>query len=253
LPIAGAIARMVGSERTPLATDLNGRFVVSEVSPGEVEIELSQPEYEPRRCATTIPPAGGEVALSCTMTALPTAGSVRMTLRDQFGAAVAGARVQITGPSPLASVSDAAGELLAIGIVPGDYTARIEGDTHFIRLLRFSVEKRQQTLLEVALLRKPTVSDVQVKGTELRISKLTFEKDSAQLSPDAAGSLAELADFMLRDPMMRRVRIQGDGGETLALTRALTIKQRLVDAGVPDARLEAVAEPAKKLTITIVQ
>jgi outer membrane protein OmpA-like peptidoglycan-associated protein len=250
--IAGAIARLVGSERSALASDATGRFVVPGLPPGEVEVELSHPEYESRRCATSVPVSGGEVVLTCTMTALPTGGSLRMTLRDQFGAAVPNASVQVSGPSIATAISNAAGELLVTNLVPGDYGARIESAAHFVHLLRFSVEKRQQTVMEVALIRKPVVSDVQVQGQEIRLSKLKFEKDSAALAPDAAESLAELADYMLRDPATHRVRIQGDGGDTLALTRALAIKQRLVDAGVPDARIEAVAEPAKKVTITVV-
>jgi outer membrane protein OmpA-like peptidoglycan-associated protein len=252
-PIAGVIVRTVGSERTPLATNENGSFVAEGLAPGAVEFELSHPDYEPRRCATTIPATGGEFSLSCTLAPLPVSGSVKLSLHDQFGAAVSGARVQLTGPSTSSAVSDASGEVAALGLAPGDYTARIESDAHLIRVLRFAIDKRQQTRLEVALVRKPAAADVQLRGKEIRANKLKFAADSAELSPEAAQSVAELADMMLRDASMRRVRIQGDGGDALALTRALTIKQRLVDAGVPDSRLEAVAEPAKKVTITVIE
>lgn len=252
-PIAGAIVRVVGSERTPLATDENGRFVAEGLTPGGVELELTHPDYEARRCATMIPAAGGEFTLSCTLSALPATGSVKLSLHDQYGAAVTGARVQITGPSSVAAVSDPSGAVSVPGLAPGDYSARIESDLHLIRVLRFSVGKRQETQLEVALLRKSAAPDVQVRGKEIRTNKLKFAADSAELSPEAAQSVAELADLMLRDATLRRVRIQGDGGDALALTRALTIKQRLVDAGVPDTRLEAVAEPAKKVTLTVIE
>ena len=252
-PITGAVVRIVGSERTPLATDESGRFVAEGLAPGGVEFELSHADYEPRRCATTIPATGGEFVLSCTLAQLPVSGGVKLSLHDQFGAAVSGARVQFTGPSASAAVSDPAGDVVALGLAPGEYTARIESDAHLIRVLRFTIDKRQQTRLEAALLRKPAASDVQLRGKEIRANKLKFAADSAELSPDAAQSVAELADLMLRDASLRRVRIQGDGGDALALTRALTIKQRLVDAGVPDTRLEAVAEPAKKVTITVIE
>jgi outer membrane protein OmpA-like peptidoglycan-associated protein len=252
-PIAGAIVRIVGSERTRLATDESGRFVAEGLAPGGVELELSHADYEPRRCATIIPPTGGEFTLSCTLAALPLTGSVKLSLHDQYGAAVGGARVQITGPNSSAAVSDPNGEASALGLPAGDYTARIESDLHLLRVLRFAVDKRQQARLEVALLRKSATPDVQVRGKEIRTNKLKFAADSAVLSPEAAQSVAELADLMLRDATLRRVRIQGDGGDALALTRALTIKQRLVDAGVPDTRLEAVAEPAKKVTLTVIE
>jgi outer membrane protein OmpA-like peptidoglycan-associated protein len=252
-PVAGAIVRMVGSERTPLATDESGRFVAEGLAPGAVELALSHADYEPRHCATMIPPSGGEFTLPCTLSPLPVTGSVKLSLHDQYGAAVAGARVQITGPTSAAAVSDPGGEASATGLAPGDYSARIESDQHLIRVLRFAIEKRQQARLEVALLRKSATPDVAVRGKEIRTNKLKFAADSAVLSPEAAQSVAELADLMLRDATLRRVRIQGDGGDALALTRALTIKQRLVDAGVPDTRLEAVAEPAKKVTLTVIE
>jgi hypothetical protein len=48
------------------------------------------------------------------------------------------------------------------------------------------------------------------------------------------------------------VRVQGDGGASLALGRALAIKQRLTDTGVPDTRIEVLSEPAKSVTLTAV-
>jgi outer membrane protein OmpA-like peptidoglycan-associated protein len=119
-----------------------------------------------------------------------------------------------------------------------------------VRVASFSIERRQQTRMEIALLRKPAKSSVELKGKEIRAAKLKFAKGSVELSADAAQAVAELADLLLREPSLRRLRIQADGGEGLALTRALAIKQRLVESGVPDIRLEAATESGSRVTLT---
>lgn len=252
-PIGGAIVRIANSSLTPLATDETGHFTSYELDPGEYELELSHADFEPRRCASMIPPQGGEAAVLCTLSALPSTGSLKGSIRDQFGASVAGARVQIVGPTTQTAVSDAAGEFAATELVAGDYTARAESEQHLVHITRFSIERRQQSRIEIAVLSKPAKPGIQVKGKEIKAAKLKFAKDSTELSPDAAQTVAEIADYLLREPALRRVRIQGDGGDALALTRALAIKQRLIEAGVPDARLEAATEPGPRVAITILE
>jgi hypothetical protein len=39
---------------------------------------------------------------------------------------------------------------------------------------------------------------------------------------------------------------------TLALARAFAIKQRLIDSGIADTRLEVATENAKEVTLTII-
>jgi outer membrane protein OmpA-like peptidoglycan-associated protein len=249
-PIADVVVRVANTNLSPVATDQGGHFTSYELDPGEFELELSHPDYEPRRCASMIGATGGEAAVLCTLSALPMVGSLKATVRDQFGASVSGARVQIAGPSPAVAASDMAGELVANDLQPGEYTARVESEAHLVRVARFSIERRQQTRMEIALSSKPAKPGVALKGKEIRAAKLKFAKDSAELSPDAAQAVAELADLLLREPSLRRLRIQADGGEGLALTRALAIKQRLVESGVPDIRLEAATESGKTVTLT---
>jgi outer membrane protein OmpA-like peptidoglycan-associated protein len=249
-PIAGVVVRIANTDLSPVATDQGGHFTSYELDPGEFELELSHPDYEPRRCASMIAASGGEAAVLCTLSALPMAGSLKVSVHDQFGATVAGARVQIAGPTPAVAASDMAGELVANDLQPGQYTARVESESHLVRVASFSIERRQQTRMEIALLRKPAKSSVELKGKEIRAAKLKFAKGSVELSADAAQAVAELADLLLREPSLRRLRIQADGGEGLALTRALAIKQRLVESGVPDIRLEAATESGSRVTLT---
>ncbi len=190
--------------------------------------------------------------LNCTLAGLPITGGVKGSVHDQYGASVAGARILLTGPTAQSLTTGPSGEFSASELMPGDYSALIESDPYFTRTARFSVQTRQQSAVEIALVLRPSKPSIQLKGKEIRAKDLKFAADSAELSPEAAPAVAELADLLLRTPTMR-VRIQGDGGDALALTRALALKQRLVEAGVPDARVEAASEPAKSVTLTVEQ
>jgi outer membrane protein OmpA-like peptidoglycan-associated protein len=250
--IANVIIRFAGTEVSPVATDDSGHFTSAELDPGAVQLELAHPDYEARECSSQIPATGGDIEMTCSLSEKPVAGSLHGSLHDQFGSAVAGARVQITGPTTQSATSDVTGTFVGTELAPGEYTVRVESDAHLIRVVRLTVDKRQQTKVEAALLARPSPSGVSMRGAEIKVKNLSFAPESTDLSGAAAQAVAELADLLLRDPSLRRVRIQGDGGESLALPRALAVKQRLVDAGVPDTRVEAGTDPAPKLKITVV-
>jgi outer membrane protein OmpA-like peptidoglycan-associated protein len=252
-PVPGAIVTIAGSELAPLATDDSGRFTSYELAPGDVELELAHPDYEPRRCGAMVPSAGGEVQVSCSMAALPMAGSLKGSVRDVYGAGIAGVRVQITGPSTQMIASDAVGDIAAENLAAGDYTARPDSPAHLARVVRFSVLPRQQTRLDLALVPRPAKSGVELRNGQIEARNLQFAEGGSELDAAGAQAVAEVADLLLREPGIPRVRIAGDGGEGLALGRALAIKQRLVDAGVPETRLEVATEAAKKVTLTVVQ
>jgi outer membrane protein OmpA-like peptidoglycan-associated protein len=116
---------------------------------------------------------------------------------------------------------------------------RIESDGHLVKLGTFTISPRQTTQLELALMPKPAKAGVVVRGTNIAAPAVKFAGDSTDLDAPASAQLAEVADLLLRSPDIRRVRIEGSGDDALALTRALMIKQRLVDLGVEETRLEA--------------
>jgi outer membrane protein OmpA-like peptidoglycan-associated protein len=174
-------------------------------------------------------------------------------VRDQYGAAVGGARVLLTGNTTQSAATDANGIAQLEGLSAGEYTARIENDAYLMRVVRLNVTSREQTTLELSLTQRPPRGGIERKGQEIRVDALRFKAGSVELEPAAALGVAQLADLLLRDPTIQRVRIQGDGGESLALGRALAVKQRLVDAGVPDTRIEAAPEAAAKTTVTVLQ
>ena len=253
MPVAGAAIRFVGQMLDTQLADAAGRFTSPDFAPGEIPLEVTHPEYAPAPCTATIPASGGDIDARCVLTPLPAVGRIEGRVADLFGAPVAGARVQFVGSAAQDLVTDGSGAFVRGDLAPGAYTLRIESSTHLLRLVRVDVVERQTAHAFATLLPRSGTPGVEVKGGQIRVSGLVFHGDSTELSPTAVMAVAELADLLLRDSSIAFVRIQGDGSGGRALGRAIAVKQRLVEAGVSDARLEASTEAAKRVTITIVK
>ena len=250
--LQGVVVAIARSEFTPVATNIAGRFSTYELPPGEVTLELTHPEYHPGTCSGVIPEAGGEVNVACSMNELPTAGSLTASVNDAFGGPLAGARVLVSGASSATGATDADGEARIADLPAGEYQARVEAEGYLTRGARFTVQKRTTSALQLALVARPAKASIAVKGTSVTAKALKFAPGTTVLAPGGSIVLAELADHLLRNPGSGRLRVQCDGDEGLALTRALVIKQGLLDLGVLESQVDAVAEPAKATTLTLV-
>lgn len=253
MPVPGAAIRFVGQALDTQLADPAGRFSSPGFAPGEIPLEVTHPEYAPAPCSATIPAAGGDVDARCVLTPLPAYGRIEGRVVDLFGAPVVGARVQFVGSAAQDLATDASGAFARGDLAPGAYVLRIESRAHLLRLVRVDVAERQTAHTFATLLPRSETPGVEVRRGQIRASGLVFNGDSTELSPAAAMAVAEVADLLLRDSSIAFVRIQGDGSGGRALGRAIAVKQRLVEAGVSDARLEASTEAAKRVTITIVK
>lgn len=66
-PVSGAIVRYLDMDLTAQATDRGGRFISYGMDPGDVQVEVSHPDYESRVCVVAIPevaPAPAPVPLA---------------------------------------------------------------------------------------------------------------------------------------------------------------------------------------------
>jgi outer membrane protein OmpA-like peptidoglycan-associated protein len=172
---------------------------------------------------------------------------------DAYGSPVSGARLLLNGPSSVSAVSDVRGNFEAMNLNAGEYVVRVEQSGYFLRLTKTSVAAQDTATLEVTLVQKPSTPGVVQKGQTLVAKGITFQGESTDVDATAAQSIAELADLLLTRTDLN-IRIQGYGSDAVALSRALLIKQRLVDGGVPDSRIEAAGGgTGGKVSISIVQ
>jgi hypothetical protein len=238
-PIADARVNFTDRTLTALATGTDGRFTSEPLPPGPVGIQATHPEYEPGSCTAVIAELGGDAEVHCTLGAKPLVGKVQGQVLDSSGP-VTGARVMFTGPSEVPLLmTDARGAFMAENLSPGVYTVKIEAGGYFARQLKANVEPRSTTLVNPTLARRPITPVISVRADAVVAPTLRFQGESTELDGSSLAAVAELADLLLTRTDLY-LQIQGYGVDAVAMARALVIKQRLVEAGVPEIRIEAV-------------
>ena len=253
-PVAGASVRVVGSDRSAVQTDDGGRFTTFDLLPGEIRYAVAHPDYESGECVAVISASGGVAESRCAIAALPRKGSLKLEVVDVWGAPVAGASVQLTGPVVLSLNTNAQGIAQNDELAAGQYAVRVDAPGHYLRLASVAIAMRTASQLELTLTPRPAKSRVELRGNEIRLSgAVRFARGSSAIDASLAPVVADLADLLLRNPQLAHVRIEapadagGDAG--LGLSRALALKQRLVDAGVEAGRLNAVAGTSSRVAV----
>lgn len=246
--IANAIVTFPGSELTALSTGGDGVFRTYELAPGQVRVSIAHPEYHSADCAGTIPEAGGDVNVSCSLEALPRLGIVHGRVIGDNGQPVSGATVNVTGPQAFQVLTDPNGGFARQGLPPGTYAARVESDAHLITTASFDVRPRETAEPTITVVARPTRSQVQLRARELTIRRqINFATDSAEILPDSIPLMTEIADALLRHPELTGIEIQGHtdnrGGAQhnmeLSQQRADAVRTYLVNAGIAADRLTA--------------
>lgn len=256
-PVAGAAVSFVGQEElSALQSGEDGRFVSYPFQVGStVQMEVSHPRFEAGRCSALIPAEGGDVETRCWMSPLPETGEIKGRVVDQWGSPVPGARVELSGPSSVLATTDENG-VFQQEVQAGEYSMRVDADGYLIRASSLTLAARGSASPEVMLSAKPSPSKVSLQGNQIRIkAQFKFMPNSSQPHPSASALIAELADLLLRNPQITRVRIEGPspgaGDGIMALNRAVAVKQRLVAAGVQPDRIDAAGGNTGRLQITV--
>ncbi len=208
----------------------------------------AHPTQAPGTAGTAAAASGVLVPLRCELTAKPRAGGVRGLVLGEGGKHVAGAHVDLIGPTTQSLVTDDQGQFVVVSAVAGSYGARIEADGYLIRLVSFDVAPGGTATPEITLLPKPKRSQVELTKQEVRIHKqIFFNTNSAQISEKSNALLSEIADVLLRNPQVKLVEIQGHTDSTgspdvnmqLSQSRAEAVRKWLIEAGVDASRLVA--------------
>jgi len=253
-PVAGASVRVVGSERSAVQTDDGGRFTTFDLPPGEIRYAVAHPDYESGECVAVISATGGVADSRCAIAALPRKGGLKLEVVDVWGAPLAGASVQLTGPVVLSLNTNAQGIAQNDELAAGQYAVRVDAPGHYLRVASVAIAVRTASQLELTLTPRPAKSRAELRGNEIRLSgTVRFARGLSTIDASLAPVVADLADLLLRNPQLDHVRIEAPtdagGDATLGLSRALALKQRLVDAGVEAGRLNAVAGTSSRVAV----
>ncbi|MEU6076232.1 carboxypeptidase regulatory-like domain-containing protein [Micromonospora sp. NPDC047074] len=155
-PLAGAEVRVVEADLTT-RTGADGTFRLG-LPAGTYTVQVSALGFAPHESTVTVK-TGETLTLPVTMTPVPR-GSISGTVTDTNGAAIAGARLTVTGPVAGAATSDAEGRYTVAGLIPGEYQLVVDARHHLTATVKATVVADQVATVAVRL--KPT--DVAVLG-----------------------------------------------------------------------------------------
>jgi outer membrane protein OmpA-like peptidoglycan-associated protein len=143
--------------------------------------------------------------------------------------------------------SEGAGQFAA-KLPAGDYTMDVVADGFLSKQRTINIAPAAQATAEVTLTRKPKQSHVTLTPKEIVIKgTIHFGTNNAVIQPDGEQLLDEVADVMVRNPQIRRVRIEGhtdnrgtpEKNMQLSNERAQSVMAYLVKQGIDQNRLEA--------------
>lgn len=248
-PVAHALVHFEGSELSDIATDASGRFLSYPLKPGTHSMTISAADYEPATCSATLPDVPGDVDMRCELAPLPKLGSLRGRVLDAGGKPVAGAQIELTGPTARSLSSDTSGDFNAGELTVGDYGARVEAPGYLLQVVPISVRARSESAAILTLVPKPSKSLVSLTTKKIAIKQqVQFVAGSAEIAPASNGLLSEVADVLLRNRDIAKVEVQGhtdnsgteDVNRELSERRSQAVRDWLVKAGVESDRLTAV-------------
>jgi hypothetical protein len=141
-----------------IQTDAGGLFVVENLSPGPLRLELTHPDYEASTCDTTLPQTGGDLNVHCFMRPGHKEGAISGLVKDQEGRPVAGARIDIVGPVTVVAQTDPHGLFALVDAPVGTYRLRIQAPGYLVQLVELEVEPRETALPQIILLKSTEAS-----------------------------------------------------------------------------------------------
>lgn len=247
--VSGATVRYLNKRETPQLTSDDGTFVSYGFKAGHVAIEVSREDYEPAKVSVHVAP-NTETPVEVLLTARPPAsGQVRTRVSDQTGKPIEGATVRFTSATGSVVDADAEGTGNFVARLPGgDYVMDVTADKYLAKERQVIVTSGQLQSVDVMLAKKPDKSRVELVKNEIKVKGVIhFATNNASIRPDSEQLVDEVADVLIRNPQIRRVRIEGHTDNRgnahrnleLSRQRAQAVMQYLIKSGVDPSRLEA--------------
>lgn len=134
-------------------------------------------------------------------------------------------------------------------VPPGEYVVEAEAAGYLVRGRKVRVEAGQTLVLDLQLRKLPERRGAVLTDTQVEINQsVQFALNEARLLPESFPILDEVVDVLIRNPAVKKLRIEGHTDQTgtaeyndeLSGNRAGAVKAYLVEKGVAPERLVAV-------------
>lgn len=236
-PVPGASVKLGAATG---ATSSGGALVLSDLEPGEVSLEVTAPHFRPVQVAGVELAEGAQERI-VTLAWVPQ--PVTVTVRDKDGRPT-DAEVRFDGPADVPPARVGADGTETLSIRPGRWQVLASTDALGMGRREIVVEPGKTAAVELTLL--PAKVDVTAAQVVIR-EQVNFDFNKADVRPESAAVLDEVANTLLARPEIRRVEVQGhtdDVGDVaynfeLSVQRAQAVMAALVARGVAPERLVA--------------
>jgi OmpA-OmpF porin, OOP family len=245
--LGAAIVRYLDRRINAEVTSEDGSFLSTPLPPGPITLEASRDDYESAKVQVVVP-QDGEAAVELALTPKPPQlGQLHVKVSDESGMPLS-AGVRLNGG---ANVID--GEQTGVGDLTakapaGEYTMDVVAGGYLSKQRPVTLVSGQPQTIEIVLHKQPLQSHVTISKDEIVIKGVIhFGTNTAEIKPDGQQLLDEVGDVLVKNPGVRKVRVEGhtdnrgDANHNLELSkaRAAAVVAYLVKEGIAPARLES--------------
>jgi outer membrane protein OmpA-like peptidoglycan-associated protein len=247
--LAGATVKYLSSRLNAQLSGDDGTFLSYHLVPGTVTVEVSREDYEPMRIEAQIV-ANGETPVEALLTAKPpAAGQIRGHISDDAGLPVNGAVrfAPLNGGASVDADMESGGAFSA-KLPGGEYTLEVTATGYLAKQRGVSITAGGVLTVDVVVHKAPSTSHVSVTKNEIAIKgTIHFGTNNAEIKPDGEQLLDEVVDVLIKNPQIKKVRIEGhtdnrgvaDKNLALSKARAAAVMAYLIKQGIDPTRLES--------------
>lgn len=240
--IAGAVITF--DRAPPVATSADGHFKSFDLEPGPVAITVTREGFETATAKSDVID-GAPIELEVELVPMVKEGSVRGRVIDDQSQPIAQAPIELSGPTSAQATTGADGTF-ELKAASGKHTITISPRGYLKTARALEIQGAETTLPDIVVRKRPKKAIAELSGDRIVIKeRVHFVNNEARLAPDAAPVLDNVADVLIANPQLKKVRVEGHtdnvGSDAanlqLSKDRAEAVVRYLVQQGIDPKRL----------------
>ena len=213
---------------------------------GPVKITITKDGFQPgsQELEVTV---GEPLELGAAMVPYIKEGTIKIRVVDEKDQPIAGAPVDVEGPTNKTLNTDEQGQVELKG-KEGKYAVSVNQPGFLQKGREFELKGGETYSADMLIRQRPKQKLVEVKGDRILVKRsVHFVTGEARLAPDAASLLDNVVDVLVAQKNIKKVRVEGHTdnvgskatNDKLSQDRAQAVVDYLVDQGIDRSRLKA--------------